>query len=110
MSEKIMFRISDKAKLQLKDIMEREGWVDFGLRISAKGGGCSALAYTVGFQETAMENDKILEVNDIKIYVDPYSVSRLQDIELDFLDGMGKTGFIFRNRSSACNGGCGNFQ
>lgn len=100
--------VSDKAAKEIKRIMKENNIPDdYGLRIAVKGGGCSGLTYSLGFDQTLKENDTLIEANDIKIFVDGKSLFYLMGTELDFSDGLNGRGFIFNNPNATKTCGCG---
>ena len=64
-----------------------------GLRVSVTGGGCSGLQYGLELEESAKSDDTIVEVNDLKVFVDPSSAPLLNGVTVDFLDSMEGSGF-----------------
>jgi iron-sulfur cluster assembly protein len=78
-----------------------------GLRLGVKGGGCSGLSYVLGFDEKAKENDKVLSVHGVTVFVDPKSLFYLSGTVLDFSDGLNGKGFVFNNPQAAKTCGCG---
>src|SRR5512140_56464 len=46
----------------------------YGLRVGVKGGGCSGLSYSLGFDKEAREGDKKIVVDGVNIFVDPKSL------------------------------------
>ena len=79
-----------------------------GLRLGVKGGGCSGLTYVLAFDEKPKENDNILELLGVKIFVDPKSLFYLSGTVLDYSDGLNGKGFVFNNPQAAHTCGCGN--
>ena len=100
--------ISEKAIKEIRKIMEENNFTpDVGLRIGVKGGGCSGLTYSMGFDPESREGDTIMEQDNIKLYVDGKSLFYLMGTELDFTDGLNGKGFIFNNPNATKTCGCG---
>jgi iron-sulfur cluster assembly protein len=78
-----------------------------GLRISVTGGGCSGMQYGMALEEHAKEDDAILEINSLKIIIDPLSAPLLNGVTVDFLDSMEGSGFKFENPNATASCGCG---
>jgi iron-sulfur cluster assembly protein len=72
-----------------------------------KGGGCSGLSYVLAFDEKAGENDKVLELNGLTVFIDPKSLFYLSGTVLDFSDGLNGKGFVFNNPQATKTCGCG---
>lgn len=102
-----MIKLTEKAKNKLFEIMKNDEKLDRGLRIAVKGGGCSGLSYSLEFQKEPATEDRIFEVDGIKIFLDLYSAMYLQETELDFSDGLNGSGFSFRNPNAKRTCGCG---
>ncbi|MCG8025698.1 MAG: iron-sulfur cluster assembly accessory protein [Candidatus Thiodiazotropha endolucinida] len=79
-----------------------------GLRVSVTGGGCSGLQYGLALEESAKSDDTIIEVNDLKVFIDPSSAPLLKGVTVDFLDSMEGSGFKFENPNASASCGCGN--
>jgi len=100
--------ITDKAVKEIKKIMdENKIALEFGLRIGVKGGGCSGLTYTLGFDPETREGDMIVEQDGVKLFVDGKSLFYLAGTQLDFSDGLNGKGFIFNNPNANKSCGCG---
>ncbi len=100
--------ITDKAVKEIKRIMdENKITPEFGLRIGVKGGGCSGLTYTLGFDPENREGDSIFEQDGVKLFVDGKSLFYLSGTQLDFSDGLNGKGFIFNNPNATKSCGCG---
>jgi iron-sulfur cluster assembly protein len=100
--------ISSKAIKEIRKIMEENNFtLNVGLRIGVKGGGCSGLSYSIGFDPESREGDSIIEQDEIKLYVDGKSLFYLMGTELDFSDGINGKGFVFNNPNAIKTCGCG---
>lgn len=99
--------LTERAASKITQLMaeEPEGEASV-LRIAVQGGGCSGFEYALGFDRGAMAGDHELELQGVKIVVDPFSAPYLQGTEIDFVDGL-QGGFAINNPNvvSAC--GCG---
>jgi len=101
-------KISEKAAKEIRRIMTENKISDnFGLRVGVKGGGCSGLTYTLGFDGAANEGDTIINQEEIKLFVDGKSLFYLSGTILDFSDGLNGKGFVFNNPNATKTCGCG---
>jgi len=105
-----MITLTEKAVHEIKRIQTSTAEAGQSmLRVMVTGGGCSGLSYKLGFDtQPPAENDKILELNGVKVVVDSKSSLFLQGTELDFTDGLNGKGFIFSNPNAKKTCGCGN--
>ncbi len=107
MSEEIS--LTEKAAAQVRKLMgENSVPGSHGLRVGVKGGGCSGFTYVLGFDETPRENDRILELHGIRVFIDPKSLFFLSGTVLDYSDGLNGKGFVFNNPQATRTCGCGN--
>ncbi len=101
-------KMTEKALAEVKKIMAANNIPDtFGLRVGVKGGGCSGLSYSLGFDKEPRETDKIITKDGIRLFIDPKSLFYLSGTELDYTDGLNGRGFVFNNPNAAKTCGCG---
>jgi iron-sulfur cluster assembly protein len=100
--------ITMKALAEVKKIKEQNSLGDeHGLRIGVKGGGCSGMSYTLGFDGKPRDDDRILEADGVRIFIDAKSMFYLMGMTLDFSDGLMGRGFTFNNPNATKTCGCG---
>ena len=100
--------ITARASEEVKKIMEANTIPDtYGLRVGVKGGGCSGLSYTLGFDADKREGDKELMIEGIRMFVDAKSLFYLMGVQIDFTDGLNGRGFTFSNPQATKTCGCG---
>jgi iron-sulfur cluster assembly protein len=100
--------LSDKAVNEVRRIMETNSIPEsYGLRIGVKGGGCSGLSYSLGFDAEQREGDKVLEQDGVRVYIDGKSLFYLVGTVLDYTDGLSGRGFVFNNPQATRTCGCG---
>ena len=73
---------------------------DHSIRIGARGEGKCAMNYYIGIQKEPLPDDKVYNWQGITIIMDPISVGRMMNVELDYIEMQYRSGFVFRNRSN----------
>ncbi|NOX08682.1 MAG: iron-sulfur cluster assembly accessory protein [Gammaproteobacteria bacterium] len=82
------------------------------IRVFVSGGGCGGMGYGMTFTDACSEQDRVLEMDGFKIYVDVVAMGFLQGVEIDYVDRPTGASFVFNNAfavtggSGSC-GGCG---
>ena len=66
------------------------------LRVGVKGGGCSGVAYMLGF-DALMEDDDIFDVAGIPVIMKKAHGMYLMGMEIDYQQNDATAGFVFRN-------------
>ena len=102
-----MISLTEKAIAKIKALMQEQRMESGGLRVGVIGGGCSGLSYKLDFDKEARPHDKVLEVEGIKVFVDPKSFLYLNGMTLDFSEGLSGRGFVFFNPNATRVCGCG---
>jgi iron-sulfur cluster assembly accessory protein len=99
--------LTERAASKINELMteEPEGEASV-LRIAVQGGGCSGFEYALGFDRGAMEGDHELDVQGVRVVVDPHSAPYLQGTEIDFVEGL-QGGFAINNPNVVASCGCG---
>jgi iron-sulfur cluster assembly protein len=100
--------LTEKAAGEVKKIITEqnlpEGTV---LRVGVQGGGCSGFSYSLGFDTTTSERDRIVDVHGVKMAVDKKFDPYLDGTVVDYYDGLEKRGFVFNNPNVVKSCGCG---
>ena len=109
---RLQITLTEVATAELKSLMTREVESnnlneDAGLRLMVVGGGCSGFSYKMGFDENISEQDKIMDIDGVKILIDEKSSLYLQEVEVDFQDSLMGKGFVFNNPNASGTCGCG---
>ena len=104
---RIMLQLTDKAVSKVQDLMAREEKAGFALRVAVRGGGCSGFSYALSYEEGPGDNDSVLEFGALKVIVDAMSGLYLDDVTIDYLDGLNESGFQFKNPKATGTCGCG---
>ena len=78
-----------------------------GLRVAVLPGGCSGFQYGLNIEDSPENDDEILEMDGLKVFVDPFSAQYLEGVEIDYVTTMMGSGFTFKNPNSSGGCGCG---
>ena len=101
-------QLTEKAMTEIRKIMGQNNIPEtYGLRVGVKGGGCSGLSYSLGFDKEARTGDKVISKDGVQLFVDPKSLFYLSGTELDYTDGLNGRGFVFNNPNASKTCGCG---
>jgi iron-sulfur cluster assembly protein len=103
-----MIQITETAARKIKSLMAKQGITDGGLRVGVKGGGCSGLSYTFGWEREARLGDEVFEGPEgAKIFIDRKSYLFLNGTTLDYDTALLTQGFVFHNPNAKHSCGCG---
>ncbi|MBI5857509.1 MAG: iron-sulfur cluster assembly accessory protein [Sphingobacteriales bacterium] len=92
---------------QVKKLMTAEGFDKTQkLRVGVKGGGCSGMTYTLGFDQQD-EKDHAFEIEGISCIMNKAHEMYLYGMEVDWQDGLNNRGFTFKNPNANTTCGCG---
>ncbi len=105
--EGVPLLLTDEAVEKVKEVMNREGLKDGGLRVSIVGGGCSGFQYNLGLDDSPREDDMIIEQGGVRLFVDPISQQYVYGTTIDYVNGLHGAGFKFVNPNAARTCGCG---
>ena len=98
---------TDNAANKVKQLIEEEGNADLKLRVFVSGGGCSGFQYGFTFDETANEDDTVLNKNGVQLLIDPMSFQYLVGAEIDYQENLEGSQFVIKNPNATTTCGCG---
>ena len=102
-----MIHITDAASEKIRQLLEEEGSPDLFLRLGVRPGGCSGFSYGMGFDDERHENDRLMEINGLKVVVDENSYRFLEGVEIDWRETAMGGGFTIHNPNAIATCGCG---
>jgi iron-sulfur cluster insertion protein len=105
--EGVALMLTDFAVEKVKEVLTREGVKDGGLRVAVVGGGCSGFQYNLSLDESAREDDTIIEQDGVKLFLDPISQQYVYGTVIDYVNGLHGAGFKFVNPNANRTCGCG---
>ena len=101
--------LTEKAANEVKRIIaDQKIEPEMKLRVGVTGGGCSGFSYALGFDKSFDEKvDSKSEMFGVSVVVDKKSELFLDEVTVDFYDGIEKRGFVFNNPAAVKSCGCG---
>ncbi len=99
--------LTDAAATKLAELTKEETNPDVGLRVYVYSGGCSGYRYGMMLEDAPSAEDKVLEANGVKVYVDGSSIALLQGSQIDYVDTLMGAGFTVNNPNAVSGCGCG---
>ncbi|QXE00791.1 MULTISPECIES: iron-sulfur cluster assembly accessory protein [Terribacillus] len=104
----MVLNITDSASLQIKEMLKEEDAETVFLRFGVKGGGCSGLSYSLGFEYEKNEELDTYEVNnDIPVIIRSMDIPVIEGTTIDFKQNMMGGGFTIDNPNAIVSCGCG---
>jgi iron-sulfur cluster assembly protein len=101
-----MLTLTPVAIEKVKSIISERG-EEAGLRIAVTGGGCSGFQYQMTLDKGPNADDKVIEQDGLRVFVDLKSLLYLNGTRIDFVDGLTGSGFKFDNPNAKGTCGCG---
>ncbi len=102
-----MLTLTEKAAKAAKRFIRYSDEPYTGLRVAVTGGGCSGFQYDIQPTVNGEEGDTLIEVEGLKVFLDPTSAPLVQGMTIDFKETLTDSGFEFHNPNAAASCGCG---
>ena len=99
--------MTDAAVEQAKTLLARDDDEVLALRVGVKTGGCSGLMYQVEYATEKKRFEEEVEVDGVKIFVDPTAIMFLIGAEMDYKTDKFQSTFVFNNPNAKTACGCG---
>ena len=99
--------LTDAAASKLRELTAAETRPEIGLRVYVYSGGCSGFKYGMMIEDAPTPEDKMLEANGVKVYVDGKSIDLLRGSQIDYVDTLMGAGFTVNNPNAVAACGCG---
>lgn len=101
--------LTDQAAAQVRSFMDQEDVPPetAGLRVSVLPGGCSGFRYGLNIEERPLDDDYVVEIQGLRVFVDAFSAQYLNGTTVDYVSTMQGAGFTFENPNATGGCGCG---
>ncbi len=107
-----MITVTDTATQKIQGIMKEQGEEDASLRVIVTGMSCSGPQYMMTLEHEQEDDDALVESDGLRILLDPDTAQILEGSQIDYLEGLERSGFTIVNPNMQTGGGggggCGN--
>ena len=100
--------VTPGAVTKIRELLVQRNIPNHALRVFVSGGGCSGLQYGMAFEGNPQEFDTMVEVDGVKLVVDPTSIMYVGGATIDYVDSLMGGGFRIDNPNAVSSCGCGN--
>ncbi len=76
--------VTEAALNTVRDLLVQKEVPDYGLRVYVSGGGCSGLQYGMALDKKPQKYDHIIELEDVRIFIDPSSMVYMDGATIDY--------------------------
>jgi iron-sulfur cluster assembly protein len=90
-----MIILTRPAIAAIESAIETNGKSGYGVRVKAEAGGCSGPKYAMNFQEAPGDEDTVIEIRDVRLFVDEASLNILTGAIIDYSNDPERLGFNF---------------
>ena len=102
-----LIEVTPLAASKLGEVLRDQGDEGSLLRIMVMPGGHGGFQYMLGVEKEPAENDVVIEAENVRVVVDPDSVALVEGSEIDYVEGLMRSGFVISNPNAAGGCGCG---
>jgi iron-sulfur cluster assembly accessory protein len=99
--------VTEKAARRIRTLAEKEDRAAPILRVRVVAGGCSGFSYELGFADAAEPDDAVIEVDGVRVLVDPRSAPIVAGSTLEFDDALLGGGLKMLNPQAKHECACG---
>ena len=109
-----VIQITSMAAEKLQDALSEQDEEGSLLRVMVMPGANGGFQYMLGVEKEAKEDDFIIEAENIRVLVDSESAPLVEGAQIDYVEGLMRSGFVISNPNlqgggggCACGGGGG---
>ncbi|MDR3107660.1 MAG: iron-sulfur cluster assembly accessory protein [Bifidobacteriaceae bacterium] len=101
-------KLTPAAATKVRELLDREGKPELRLRLAVEPGGCAGMQYDLGFDDSSLEGDMVVEFDGVPLVVDQLSAPLVDGATIDFEDSISAQGFAIDNPNARQGCACGN--
>ena len=103
-----LIKVSEMAAEKLSEILKEQGEDNGMLRVMVTPTPNGGFQHVLGIEDEPKDDDIVIEAHSIRVVVDGESAPLLEGAEIDYVDGLMRSGFVISNPNiEQSGGGCG---
>lgn len=99
--------VTTKAADKVKGMIQSQNNDKLSLRLFVQAGGCAGFRYGLAFDDAPAADDEVIQVDGVRILVDPASAPYVNGAEIDYVESLQGAGFKVQNPNAEATCGCG---
>ena len=100
-----LIEVSELASQKLEEILNEQGEKGVLLRMMVVPGPHGSFQYMLGMEREAKVDDFVIEAPGVQVLVDPESAPLVEGAQIDYVDGLMRSGFVISNPNFQVGGG-----
>ena len=106
-TETPVIEVTELASRKLVEVLAEQDKAGNMLRVMVMPGPGGALQYMLGVEDTAGEDDVVIETDSVNVLIDSESVPLIEGASIDYVEGLMRSGFVISNPNAPTGGGGG---
>ena len=102
-----VIEVTELASRKLVEVLAEQDKAGNMLRVMVMPGPGGALQYMLGVEDTAGEDDIVIETESVNVLIDSESVPLIEGASIDYVEGLMRSGFVISNPNAPAGGGGG---
>ena len=104
-----LIKVSEAAAEKLSGILKEQGEEGGMLRVMVSPSPDGGYQHVLGVESEPKDDDIVIEAHSISVVIDGESAPLLEGAEIDYVDGLMRSGFVISNPNieNTSGGGCG---
>ncbi len=99
--------VTPLAAQKLEEALGEQGQTDALFRVMVMPGPHGGFQYMMSIEEEAKDDDFVIDIENLKVLVDSESAPLVEGAQIDYIDGLMRSGFVISNPNiEAGAGGC----
>ena len=98
--------VTPQAAEKLEAVIKEQGGDATLLRVMVTPGQNGGFQYALGVEKEAGEDDFVIDTDTIQVLVDQESAPLIEGAQIDYVEGLMRSGFVISNPNFTSGGGC----